>query len=99
MLQWVSAVARSENSDDLPKGVYGGKNRCFLWEISVPECRLVPPDRVQHVESDMAVIPGGTSEQHPSTGWDFLQLPGMTYVLVLALVAVTFLARSLLAPT
>ena len=45
------------------------------------------------------MIPGDTTEQHRSTGWDFLQRPGMTYVLVLALVAVTFLARSLVAPT
>ena len=39
-----------------------------------------------------------TAQQHPAGG-DFLQRPGMTYVLVLALVAVTFLTRSLAAPT
>ena len=45
------------------------------------------------------MIPGDTTEQRRSTGWDFLQRPGMIYALVLALVAVTFLARSLVAPT
>ena len=45
------------------------------------------------------MIPGDTTEQRRSTGWDFLRRPGMTYALVLALVAVTFLARSLVAPT
>ena len=45
------------------------------------------------------MVPGDTTEQHPSIGWDFLRRRGMTYALVLALVAVTFLARSLVAPT
>jgi two-component system, LuxR family, sensor kinase FixL len=45
------------------------------------------------------MIPGGTTEQYRSTGWGFLRRPGMTYVLVLTLVAVTFLARLLVAPT
>jgi two-component system sensor kinase FixL len=45
------------------------------------------------------MIPDDTTEQHRPTGWDFLRRPGMTYALVLALVAVTFLARSLVAPT
>src|SRR5580765_3867400 len=44
------------------------------------------------------MIPRDT-EQRRSTDWDFSQRPGMTYALVLALVAVTFLARSLVAPT
>jgi two-component system sensor kinase FixL len=45
------------------------------------------------------MIPGDTTEQHRSIGWDFLRRRGMTYALVLALVAATFLARSLVAPT
>lgn len=47
----------------------------------------------------MAMIPVETTAQQHPAGGDFLQRPGMTYVLVLALVAVTFLTRSLAAPT
>src|SRR6478672_13154747 len=99
MRQWVPAAARSENSDDLPKGFYGGKNRCFLSRISVAECRLARSDRAQHKVPFLTMIPGDTTEQHRSIGWDFLRRRGMTYALVLALVAATFLARSLVAPT
>ena len=45
------------------------------------------------------MIPGDTTEHHRSTGWDFLRRRGMTYALVLVLVAITFLARLLVAPT
>lgn len=45
------------------------------------------------------MMPPDTTEQRRSTDWDFLRRPGTTYALVLALVAVTFLARSLIAPT
>ena len=45
------------------------------------------------------MMPRDTIEQRRSTVWDFSRRPGMTYALVLALVAVTFLARSLVAPT
>ena len=46
----------------------------------------------------LAMIPAKTPTQR-STGWDRLQKPGITYALVFALVAVTFIARSLVAPT
>jgi two-component system, LuxR family, sensor kinase FixL len=46
----------------------------------------------------LALIPAKTSTQR-SICWDLLQKPGITYALVFALVAVTFIARSLLAPT
>ena len=46
----------------------------------------------------MALIPAKTPTQH-STGWDRLQKPGYYLRLGFALVAVTFIARSLLAPT
>lgn len=45
------------------------------------------------------MIPRDPTERHRSTDWDFSRRPGMTYALVLVLVAVTFLARSLIAPT
>lgn len=45
------------------------------------------------------MIPGDSTEQQRSSDWDFLKRPGITYVLVLALVAITFLARSMVAPT
>ena len=47
----------------------------------------------------MATTPGETPERPDSAGWRLLQRPGMTYILVLGLVAITFLARSLVAPT
>ena len=46
----------------------------------------------------MALIPAKTPTQR-SIGWDLLQKPGITYALVVALVAFTFIVRSLLAPT
>ena len=65
MRQWVSVAARSENSDDLPKGFYGGENRWFLWQISVAKRRLAPSDRAQNAQDnardevpDLATIPG-----------------------------------------
>ena len=47
----------------------------------------------------LATTPGETPERPDSAGWRLLQRPGMTYILVLGLVAITFLARSLVAPT
>lgn len=47
----------------------------------------------------LATIPGETPPQPDSAGWHLLRRPGMTYTLVLVLVAITFLARSLVAPT
>ena len=47
----------------------------------------------------MAVISGDIPDQRRSAGWDLLKQPGMVYVLTLALVAATFLARPLIAPT
>src|SRR6185436_4305419 len=88
-----------ENSDDLPKGLFGGECRCFLWRISVARRRLASSDRAQDEVPDLAMMPRDTTEQRRSTDWDFSRRPGMTYALVLALVAVTFLARSLVAPT
>ena len=45
------------------------------------------------------MIPAESPEQRPSSVWQRLQQPGTTYALVLALVAVTFITRSLVAPT
>lgn len=45
------------------------------------------------------MIPAESPPQRPSAGWHLLQRPGMIYVLVLVLVAVTFITRSLVAPT
>jgi two-component system sensor kinase FixL len=45
------------------------------------------------------LIPAESPPQRPSAGWHLLQRPGMIYVLVLVLVAVTFITRSLVAPT
>jgi two-component system, LuxR family, sensor kinase FixL len=47
----------------------------------------------------LAVISGDIPDQGRSAGWDRLKQPGMIYVLVLALVAATFLARGFIAPT
>ncbi|MGA8965465.1 MAG: PAS domain S-box protein [Pseudolabrys sp.] len=47
----------------------------------------------------MTLIPAESPEQRPSSVWQRLQQPGTTYALVLALVAVTFITRSLVAPT
>lgn len=45
------------------------------------------------------MIPAESPEQRRSSVWQRLQQPGTTYALVLALVAVTFITRSLVAPT
>ena len=45
------------------------------------------------------MIPAESREPRPSSVWQRLQQPGTTYALVLALVAVTFITRSLVAPT
>lgn len=45
------------------------------------------------------MIPAESPPQRPSAGWHLLQRPGMIYVLVLVLVGVTFITRSLVAPT
>lgn len=45
------------------------------------------------------MIPAESPPQRSSAGWHLLQRPGMIYVLVLVLVAVTFITRSLVAPT
>ncbi|MGC1095125.1 MAG: DUF4118 domain-containing protein, partial [Pseudolabrys sp.] len=47
----------------------------------------------------MTLIPAESPEQRRSSVWQRLQQPGTTYALVLALVAVTFITRSLVAPT
>ncbi|MGA8935074.1 MAG: PAS domain S-box protein [Pseudolabrys sp.] len=47
----------------------------------------------------MTLIPAESPEQRRSSVWQRLQQPGTTYALVLALVAVTFIKRSLVAPT
>jgi two-component system, LuxR family, sensor kinase FixL len=47
----------------------------------------------------LTLIPAESPEQRRSSVWQRLQQPGTTYALVLALVAVTFITRSLVAPT
>jgi two-component system sensor kinase FixL len=47
----------------------------------------------------LTLIPAESREPRPSSVWQRLQQPGTTYALVLALVAVTFITRSLVAPT
>jgi len=47
----------------------------------------------------LALIPAESVAQRSSSVWRQLQKPGMVYVLVLALVALTFITRSLVAPT
>jgi two-component system, LuxR family, sensor kinase FixL len=47
----------------------------------------------------LTLIPAESPEQRISSVWQRLQQSGMIYVLVLALVAVTFITRSLVAPT
>ena len=45
------------------------------------------------------LMPTDTPRPHSSAVWDLARKPGMTYVLVLALVVITFIARSQIAPT
>lgn len=46
-----------------------------------------------------SLIPNEAQEQQDFANWELLNRSGMIYVLILALVAVTFLLRSLIAPS